>query len=145
MDYLAKTIRQGECIVWTGHKDRCGYGRTSYQGRKGITVHRAVWLQAGREIPPGLELDHICRNRACIKLEHLRAVTHRENTLNREASQYRYVCRQGHGPKVERRGKWVCYKCVAAAVARWREKQPTLHKPDHWYWRGKWRPCAPAS
>lgn len=30
-------------------------------------------------LPPGLELDHLCRNKSCVRPDHLEAVTHREN------------------------------------------------------------------
>lgn len=30
-------------------------------------------------LPPGYEIDHLCKQRACIRLSHLEAVTHTEN------------------------------------------------------------------
>jgi hypothetical protein len=38
-----------------------------------MKAHRAVYMKAfGPQ--PGLDIDHICGNRACVNLEHLRAV-----------------------------------------------------------------------
>lgn len=34
-------------------------------------------------IPEGMHVDHICHNRACGKLEHLRLVTRKQNAENR--------------------------------------------------------------
>jgi hypothetical protein len=47
-----------------------------------------------RPIPDSLELDHLCRNRLCVKPGHLEPVTHRENTRRGKGSNP--VCRNGH-------------------------------------------------
>lgn len=77
---IAKRVAErGECRVWTG-KTAKGYGRMMIRGRE-YQVHRVVYeLEKGR-IPEGLEIDHLCRNRACQRVEHLEPVTHRENDL----------------------------------------------------------------
>lgn len=121
-ELLQRSREAGECLEWTGARDRAGYGRTSYLGRQGITAHRAVWLASGREIPSGLELDHVCHNRACVRLEHLRAVTHGENMANRRQPQGE--CRRGHAKSLAPRGIYVCYVCLAASVKRWRWANP---------------------
>lgn len=65
-----------DCLVWTGKLDKDGYGRN-----KGIMAHRVAYQEAGHELISGLEIDHLCRNRACINPDHLEQVTHKENTL----------------------------------------------------------------
>lgn len=32
-------------------------------------------------IPPGLQIDHLCRNKICVNPAHLEPVTHRENLM----------------------------------------------------------------
>lgn len=77
------------CWLWTGRKNVKGYGQFGP-----LLAHRfGVELVRGK-IPKGLELDHICNNRACVNPSHLEAVTHKENC--RRASERRGVCPNGH-------------------------------------------------
>ena len=70
--------------------DSRGYVGTGH-GRYG---HRDAYEAAKGPIPDGLEIDHLCRNRACINPDHLEAVTHRENV--RRAMVLVTGCAQGH-------------------------------------------------
>ena len=73
--------REGDCIIWDGAKDRWGYGLVS-RGGSTMVAHKWYWLNDGREIPPGMELDHKCRREDCINLDHLRLLTSGENCQN---------------------------------------------------------------
>lgn len=68
------TVSQSGCWVWHRNLDAQGYGRV-WQGRKRYRAHRVSYENAKGPIPDGLVIDHICRNRACINPDHLRAVT----------------------------------------------------------------------
>lgn len=70
----------GECWVWRGFTSPDGYGRMKVAGRC-VSVHRLSYELHRGPIPPGKELDHLCRNRACANPEHLEAVSHRVNVL----------------------------------------------------------------
>ena len=74
--------RDGECISWTGDKDRSGYGRVSVNG-KSMATHRVAWERERGPIPDGLFMDHACHNRACMNVEHLRLANRYENSQNR--------------------------------------------------------------
>ncbi|MGI5353457.1 HNH endonuclease signature motif containing protein [Streptomyces sp. CA-250714] len=71
----------GRCWIWTGATNEKGYGTFWADGRT-VKAHRyAVELADGQPVPNGLDVDHQCRNRACVRRSHLRAITHRENVL----------------------------------------------------------------
>ncbi|KKL53690.1 hypothetical protein LCGC14_2272920 [marine sediment metagenome] len=68
------------CTVWRRYRTPSGYGLIAV-GRKSRRAHKVAYELAKGPVPEGLELDHLCRNRACIDPEHLEAVTHRVNVL----------------------------------------------------------------
>lgn len=69
-----------ECWVWSGSLTREGYGRVMI-AQRAYTAHRKVYEYLVGPIPPGLELDHLCRNRGCVNPAHLEPVTTKENLL----------------------------------------------------------------
>lgn len=81
-----------DCIEWLA----ClvtGYGLFRLGAGRNIVAHR--W--AFGPVPDGLELDHLCRNRACVNPGHLEPVTHRDN-LRRSplGNAAKTHCPQGH-------------------------------------------------
>lgn len=83
------------CWVWQGALAR-GYGYVRIAGRL-YRAHRAMYEREVGEIPDGLELDHLCRNTACINPEHLEPVTHAENC--RRGRQGDWQKAKSHCPK----------------------------------------------
>lgn len=83
----------GNCWVWTGYLLPYGYG--AYTGYSGKTrrVHRIAWELENGPIPDDRELDHICRNRACVRSSHLRLVNHQQNCQNTKVFGH---CQKGH-------------------------------------------------
>jgi hypothetical protein len=69
------------CWEWTGARSRSGYGYFGMGGHAAYRSARVAYESEIGPIPVGLELDHLCRNRACVRPEHLEPVTNRVNTL----------------------------------------------------------------
>ena len=86
LDRIAKnTAVSGKCLVWTGAKNPKGYGRVLVEGRSRM-VHRVVFEIANGPIESGMVIDHKCHTPACVKVEHLQAVTPKQNQENRRGA-----------------------------------------------------------
>jgi hypothetical protein len=89
------------CWWWTGKVAGNGYGkfplgrRVLDGDRREEYAHRFAYESLIGLIPPGMQLDHLCRNRICINPDHLEVVTPRENT-RRGGPARKSVCVRGH-------------------------------------------------
>lgn len=68
--FFAKVDDTGDCWVWTAGRFDCGYGAFYHQGRN-HPAHRIAYLWFRGPIPAALQIDHLCRNRACVNPAHL--------------------------------------------------------------------------
>lgn len=69
------------CLVWTGSKVSHGYGIILIEG-KATSVHRVAYREYNGDIPQGMSIDHICGTKLCIRPEHLRLATTKQNGEN---------------------------------------------------------------
>lgn len=54
--------------------------RDDYAHLEGRQMHRVLWEREHGPLPEKITLDHLCRNKRCIRLDHLEPVPHRVNT-----------------------------------------------------------------
>ena len=66
------------CWEWQMAMTEKGYGQISDSG-KTRRAHRFFYEAENGEIPEHLEIDHLCRNRACVNPDHLEAVSSSQN------------------------------------------------------------------
>jgi HNH endonuclease len=76
---LAATGYKTDCWLWQLAKNPSGYGVVGIAAGKTALAHRAYYEERFGPVPEGMELDHLCRVRACVNPEHLEPVTHTEN------------------------------------------------------------------
>ena len=69
---------QGECWVWTSRINAGGYGEFKHGGSK-HKAHRWIWQALNGDLPQDVVIDHLCRNRACVRPAHLEPTTNEEN------------------------------------------------------------------
>lgn len=83
------------CWTWTGAKTGRGYGRLWSNGDT-VQAHRVAYEALVAPIPPGLVIDHLCRNHACVNPAHMEPVKPGENT-RRGLKGYgaRALCKRG--------------------------------------------------
>lgn len=115
-----RVLKTDKCWYWTGNINRGGYGTIRIGGQTKL-AHRVAYEEFVGPIPEGFVVDHVCRNRACVRPDpkHLEPVTHLEN-VRRGASMHRSShCCHGH-EFTEDNTSWVrhCKKCQREARER---------------------------
>lgn len=83
--FWAKVEKTNGCWLWTGGTAR-GYGQFRLgggRGSKNVRAHRYAYELLVGPIPAGLEIDHTCENKLCVRPDHLEPVTKKVNLERR--------------------------------------------------------------
>ena len=133
--FWAKVERVGQCWVWTGARNRMGYGDFYIGGAKGHDApHRVAYYALVGRVPAGQELDHLCRRPSCVNPAHLEPVTHAENVRRGRAgvlkAQAITHCPAGHAYEganlyVAPKGDRYCRTCMRS------RKQSALYREQN--------------
>lgn len=104
--FWAKVQKTETCWLWTGATFRHGDGAFAVGSKidgskRAAHAHKFLWESIHGPVPPGLELDHLCRTPRCVRPDHLEPVTHAENIR-------RGGWAEASGPSLINRGKTHC-------------------------------------
>jgi len=129
-------LTESGCWQWVRPLDN-GYGRFQFK-RKTTLAHRQVLAFTDPErLASAQQVDHLCRNRGCVRPDHLEMVTLKENALRGEgitAANLRVThCSNRHEYDHENTyrtpsGSRDCIKCQRQRVRDWRARQKEMGK-----------------
>lgn len=103
--FWSKVNKTETCWLWTGGTSGTGYGKYAIR-RVSFRAHRLSWEEENGPVPEGLQLDHLCRVRLCVRPSHLEPVTGKVNVQRAVGD----TCPEGH-PYVIYMGRRQCPTC----------------------------------
>jgi hypothetical protein len=124
------TVQDG-CYVSTYSVASHGYAQVGWNENnlsRVTTAHRAAWTLVNGQIPDGMTVDHLCKNRRCVRLEHLRVLSNYENARRTSGTDWELgICKHRHPNDqsyVTPAGRRICRPCRI----RWHSDFKQRHK-----------------
>lgn len=120
-----------DCWNWTGGVAGQGYGTVYDHTRQGkVYVHRAMYERFIGPIPPGLTIDHLCKNKRCANPAHMEVVTRGENARRGSGADWqrrKTTCPRGHAYDAVRKGHGIlsrfCRRCYRAQMREFYQRR----------------------
>lgn len=94
--FMSHVVKINNCWFWIGWIDKDGYGKVRING-KNYMAHRVSYAMRHKDFDPAtsfnsdLTLDHICKDKACVRPSHLREISRLENSGANKTH-----CKNGH-------------------------------------------------
>lgn len=100
---LEKSVSRYECLIWTGEKDRLGYGylRVTHKGKRlRLRTHRLAFHLANVDLAlhHAMHVSHLCHTKLCLNVSHLSYETKTVNN-SRKRCMFDGECHGHHGFK----------------------------------------------
>lgn len=120
-------LAESGCWEWIAAIASTGYGVFQLQQPKRLVrAHRWAYEAVIGPIPSGLQIDHLCRNRACVNPWHLEPVTALVNNRRGDTNANKAHCARGHEYTEENTyrhdGRRGCRACRRASKAAFDER-----------------------
>lgn len=146
--YTRVDIDEDGCWVSRYSTASHGYSQIGWQtstSRHVVLGHRASWVHVHGQVPIGMTLDHLCRQRRCVNPDHLRLMSNFENARRNNGADFPMgQCANGHPntdmvsvPKRSKNGQprmgLSCASCarIHAARGNWRTRHGDKPMPAH--------------
>lgn len=136
------------CWLWGASSDWKGYGKFCV-AKRNLMAHRWSYTMLVGDIPEGRQIDHLCRQKGCVRPDHLEPVTAQVNMLRgptvAATNAAKTACPQEH-PLTEdnvlsdRLGRRKCRTCAnERKMAAYRAQHP--EERGFGYWQRKQTHC----
>jgi hypothetical protein len=130
----AVSMGPGGCHLSTYSRTPQGYAQLGWHAADGlhmVLAHRAAWEGKRGPVPVGMTLDHTCKTKACVNVDHLRVLTNHDNARRNTGVDFPLgQCVNGHGDEHLRtytrsggKKSLGCHLCRADYQRRYRDRK----------------------
>ena len=95
-----KYLQIGDCFISNYSVASHGYAQIGWSenNKTNMTLaHRAAWVFHNGQIPDGMTIDHVCKNKRCVNINHLRILSNFDNARRTNGADWELgKCKNGH-------------------------------------------------